>query len=278
MISELIFLNGRLCPASAAVMPLSCIEYQYGFGVYETLRARENRVLFAGAHAQRLLVSASAIGLEHDFSPAQIVAHIRELAAQISAPAFNLKMLLIGGASPGAAQFFIIPLAPLFPDKKLYRDGAAAITYRYERLLPKAKTLNMLGSFLAYRQARLMGGYDALLVDRHGYITEGTRTNFFAVKNKTIYEAPSEKILDGVTRDNLLRVARANGFTLAVADIAPSDLPNYDGAFLTSTSSKIMPLKKIDAFEFSKIAPAITELMTAFDRFLNTQEERGVIF
>lgn len=261
-------LNGKLLPIEQAVMPLANIEYQYGFGVYESLRASGGTVHFRADHCERLMESARIIGLEHPFDISFIEKAVAELAADAGPGAYNLKMLLIGGATKEAASLYIFCLNPLFPDKKLYTDGATFITYPYERAFPHAKTLNMLQSYLAYREAKRAGAFDALLVNRAGSITEGTRTNFFCLEGDTIVTPPEEEILLGVTRKNVLGVARENGFKVVERDIHLGDLGRYDGAFITATSAKIVPVRSVDGYTFGDTPANLRKLMEFFDDFL----------
>lgn len=264
--------NGQILPASDAVMPLANIEYAYGFGVYETIRVVKGKPLFLPEHLERLMASASVIGLSHQFDASSITRFTQELVAQVKADALNLKMLLIGARDPKNTQLFILPLAPLFPDKRLYQRGAAVLSVQHERYLPQAKTLNMLPSFMAYSKAKAAGCYDALFVNRNGCITEGTRTNFFALRGRTLVSPPKKEILEGVTLLNVIAVAKKNGYEIAYEDIPLAKIQEFDGAFLTSTSSKIMPLSKINDIEL-KIPEALQELMKHFEKFLETQVE-----
>src|SRR6185369_16803459 len=204
--------NGRLLPVSEANVPLSLVEYSYGFGVYENIRYANGVIYFLEDHAERLQESARTRGLEHEFTDEFIKNSVLELVKSADREAYNLKVLLIGGPNAAAAQLFVMCLNPLFPDRKIYRDGADVITVKQERAFPHAKTLNMLESFLSYRSARKAGAYDALLVNRAGYITEGTRTNFFCLRGKTIFSPPEKDILLGVTRKAMLVAAAADGF------------------------------------------------------------------
>lgn len=256
--------NGDILDASEAVIPLSNIEYAYGFGVYETVRAVRGKPLFLADHLERLMHSAALLKLGHRLTPADLSRWTADLLLRIDADACNLKMLLIGGKTPNDATFFIVPLAPLFPDRKLYAKGAKAITYEYERILPQAKCLNMLGSYLAYREAKAAGAYDALLVNRHGCITEGTRTNVFVMKGRTIISPPKEEILLGVTMKHMLQAAAACGMPVEHRPIPLADLPSFEAVFLTSTSSKVMPLSAVNDLHFTVSAP-LKELMEAFD-------------
>ncbi len=262
--------NGTLKPVEEAVIPVSNIEYAYGFGVYVNIRVVGGAPYFLLEHIERLGESARIIGLEHAFSGEQIEASISELITKNEIDACNLKLLLIGAPKKEDAQLFILSLNPLFPDKKLYRDGATLVTYEYERAFPHAKTLNMLQSYLAYKKAKEGGAYDALLLDNEGCITEGTRTNFFCIKDRTLISPPEEKILLGVTRKAVLAVAEKNNFALEERELQWGDIKNSDGAFITSTSSKIIPIRSIDGESLKETPTALQELMKLFDEFLDT--------
>lgn len=261
--------NGEIRLIEEATIALSNIEYAYGFGVYESIRIANGMVYFLDDHIERLVESARIIGLAHAFSPASFGNSIAELMGRNDAQTCNVKILLIGGRTAADASLNILCLNPLFPDKKLYRDGVVTVTYEYERPVPHAKSLNMLQSYLAYRHAKDAGAYDALLIDREGYITEGTRSNFFCIWGKTLFTPKEESILLGVTRKVVLRIAAENGYEIVQKDIEPKFLKNYDGAFLTSTSSKILPIRSIDAYEFREQPAGLKELMRAFDAFLD---------
>ncbi len=260
--------NGEILPVGEAQVPLASIEYAYGFGVYESIRVSKGVTYFIDDHIERLVESAGIIGLAHTFTPDGVSAAITDLLGKNEVETCNVKILLIGGRTPEDAQLNILCLNPLFPDKKLYRDGVHTITYLYERAFPHAKTLNMLQSYLAYRKAKKAGAYDALLVDREGRLIEGTRTNFFCMKGKTLFSPKEEDILLGVTRKAVLKVAAQNGFDIAQKDIRLADLGGYDAAFLTSTSSKILPIRTIDDFQLGEQPAALKDLMAAFDTFL----------
>lgn len=258
--------NGKLAPIEEAVVPLSNIEYQYGFGVYETIRVKEGVPFFLKDHLERLQESARIIGLTHTFTQAGIEKSIADLIKKSGKDTYNLKLLLIGGTNPTLS---IVPLNPRFSDKKLYRDGAHFITVEYERAFLQAKTLNMLQSYLAYQKAREADAYDALLINNKGCITEGTRTNFFCIQGRTLISPPENDILPGIMRKAVLQVAKAEGFEFEEKDMRFSDIVASDGAFITSTSSKILPVRSIDSQEFSGVPDNLQDLMDSFDTFLD---------
>ena len=259
--------NGTVLPIAEAAVPLSNIEFQYGFGVYESIRLGNGIVYFVADHLERLMESAATIGLAHPYSAPFVETAIAELVQKNGATTCNIKVLLVGGRSPEDASLFILCLNPLFPDKKLYTEGATLTTYEYERAFPHAKTLNMLESYLAYKKALEAGAYDALLIDRKGRITEGTRTNFFCTRDTTLVGPHERDILLGVARKGVLKVAEEAGFTVVQKDTRPGELAHFDGAFVTSTSAKLMPVRSIDAHVFGAPTPAQARLMAAFDGF-----------
>lgn len=264
--------NGALRPVTEAVVPLDDLAFAYGFGVYETLKVRHGVVYFAELHEQRLWHSARTLGLEHPFGPGDFLGFIAALVEANATNDANLKALLIGGPTARDARLVILQLAPLFPDRRSYKTGATAITWSGERVYPQAKSLNMLVSYLAYRQARLQDAYDALLVNRHGQITEGTRTNFFVTDGTTLACAPADQVLEGVTQLTVRRVIRDLGIPLEERPLPLAELGQWKGAFVTSTSTKILPLRSIDDAEVP-LSPLVDRPRLAYDDWLGAYAE-----
>jgi len=262
--------NGKVFTIDQAKIELSNIEFAYGFGVYENVRVSKNIVFFLEQHAQRLLGSAEIIGIEHNFTKDFIEKSVKGLLKKLEAETCNVKIMLVGGRGKDSANLYIMCLNPLFPDRKLYKTGVHTVTENYQRPFPHAKSLNMLPSYLAYKKARTAGAYDALLLNQNNEITEGTRTNFFAISGKTIYSPPESEILLGVTRDNVVKIAKQNSYQVIEKSLPFNDLANYDGLFLTSTSSKIMPIKSINKTNFV-IPDELNNLIKLFNEFLDTQ-------
>ncbi|PID99472.1 hypothetical protein CSA80_01790 [Candidatus Saccharibacteria bacterium] len=258
--------NGHIRPASEATVPLASIEYSYGFGVYETIRVSDGEVRFLTEHCARLQASADAIRLEHSFTPDDIAQYITDLVTANEVEICNIKVLLIGGKTAADASLYIVCLAPFFVPRKLYKTGCHCTTYEYERMYPHAKTLNMLPSYLAYRDALVSGGYDALLINRRGEVTEGTRSNFFTLSAKNIFSPPASDILPGVTRDHVLKLARELGFDVTHQPIPLKTIPSYEAAFITSTSAKILPIHSVNDTVLPDPPEALKNLMRAFNQ------------
>ena len=260
--------NGVLLPISEASISIDDLEFTYGFGVYENLKIRNGVLYFADQHIERLCASARIIKLEHGFEKPFITDAIDELIKKNEIATANIKMLLLGGKEPKDARLFIFLLNPKFVDRKAYKEGASVVSVHYERLFPQAKTLNMLGSYMSYGAAVQSSCYDALLLDKDKHALEGTRTNFYCIKGNTITTAPAHYVLNGVTRQTVLSVARQNGYEILEKPIPYASIPHYEGAFLTSTSSNIVPLRKIDDHLFERIPESIKNLMKQYKEFL----------
>jgi len=260
--------NGQLKPLDQAVVPLNDLEYSYGFGVYENIRVGKGKAYFLTDHCQRLMNSAGIIELEHPFSGGAVQSAIIELIKANAVDTCNIKVLLIGGQNAESANLYIFCLNPLFIDRKLYQAGAHAITVSHVRPYPQAKTLNMLPSYLALRQARAAGAHDALFINQKGCITEGTRSNFLALKDRTLVSPPAGEILSGVTRKHVLQVAEKSGFQIVEQDIKLVEVQSYDAVFLTSTSAKILPLSSMDEKVWQNQPLGLKDLIRDFDAFL----------
>jgi branched-chain amino acid aminotransferase len=260
--------NDEILPLEQAVVPLSRVEYSYGFGAYETIRVNNGSPLFIGDHCKRLMISADIIGLEHGFNAGSIKDNVIKLIKQNEAQACNIKILLIGGDKKDLATLDILCLNPLYVDRKLYSNGAKVITYNYERDFPGSKTLNMLPSYLAYREALRSGAYDAILINRLDCITEGTRTNFFGLKGRQLFSPPVDKILPGISRAHVIEIATQNGFKVTDQTIKLSEINEFDSLFLTSTSTKILPVNQVNGQLLNFKNGALKELIHIYDEFL----------
>jgi branched-subunit amino acid aminotransferase/4-amino-4-deoxychorismate lyase len=136
-------LNGELIPVERAAIGVDDIDFTYGYGVYETLKVRGKILYFPELHAERLLYSASLIGLVSEWESrlgksicaGDIVSWIRALVRANETADANVKMLLTG------PRLYIMTLNPLFPGRKLYRDGAAALVVDGERVSRRRKPL-----------------------------------------------------------------------------------------------------------------------------------------
>jgi len=257
--------NGKLIDESEARVSVLDKEYFFDFAVYSSIKVVQGKISLAEHHIDQLFESAKIIGLEHQFKKDAVVSWLNLLVEKDNLVDALLRVILIGGDEP---KLFIVKVGGLtfYPDK-LYRDGAKLITYSGERSIPTAKTKDLLTSFLAYREAKARDAIDALLVDREGNIREGTRSNFFVVKGRTIITPPADKILSGTTRDAIIASAKEHfeivEQNIPITKIKSPALPagRYDEIFVTSTTLNIMPIRQIDDMIFKSDLVVTRELL-----------------
>ncbi len=256
MFSSFFSLNGTILPIELAKIELDDIDFVYGYGVYETLKVRKGLLYFAELHAQRLFLSARTIGLTLDFSQAELIAWLQEIIAKSQRSDANVKILLIGrdkekSLSQKDSDLYMMVLPAFFPPRTRYRDGSAAMLFRAERWLAQAKTLNMLASTIAFREAQAASAYDAILVNRYDQLTEGTRTNLFYTDGSKVYSPPKTDVLEGVTKLTLQESWRIGlGIEIIERALSIKDLEGgfaLEGIFVSSTSTKLMPITRLFA-------------------------------
>jgi branched-chain amino acid aminotransferase len=122
-------------------------------------------------------------------------------------------------------------------------------------------------SVLAKREAKL-GGYDeALLLDAHGYVSEGSGENIFIVKNGTLLTPDlSSSILEGITRDTVIKLAKEEGIPLVEGRVTRDQLWLADEAFLTGTAAEVTPIREVDnrAIADGKVGPVTKRLQARY--------------
>ena len=265
MIGTAIIQNGRLEPASAALVPADDPDAFHGYGCYEALRIRSGILYYPEFHEERLLRSAAILGIQHAIQPGTLVQALYQLAEANGIADCNVKVLLFGRDGRNADWFaFLLP--PLYPPEHSSTVGVRCTLFHGERPFPAAKSLGVLVSTLAFRQAKARACWDALLVNRHGEITEGTRTNLFYVDATgssdddtdvsgssrlspslcAVYTPPADVALEGITRRTLLAALAAAGIPAFERPLNVQEA--ISGRFtlmLTSTSTGVVPIHSL---------------------------------
>jgi branched-subunit amino acid aminotransferase/4-amino-4-deoxychorismate lyase len=246
--------NGQLVESSAATLAVTDREMQFGFGVYESLRVIGGKVVYPGDHMVRLLYSAQGIGLRHPYAVGELIGYLERLLERDEIEEATIRILLMGGIE---ARLFITASSLLAYPERFYAEGVNTVPYHGERFLPRYKTCSLLMNYLALREAGTAGAFEALLVDRTGYVLEGTRSNVFACEGSRIHTAPSEMVLEGVTRDKIIKAAGQLGFELVFEAPRLADLlqGRFDELFISSTSMGAMPVRKLDKRSFDAPFP-----------------------
>jgi branched-chain amino acid aminotransferase len=270
--------NGSIVPLEQAKIPVNHIGFTYGWGVYELIKVRNRKLFFPEHHLQRLAASAKIINLPLEPDEAKLRFDLEELVRNTEGDSFNVKILVVGSmvkgskkgkASERTSDVYMFSSAPKFIDRSRYKEGVKVITLPGERTFPQAKTLSMLTSYLALQQAQAQDAYDALLVNREGKVMEGTRSNFFCVKDNVVYTPPVHEVLPGVTRATLLEVLSQNGITVQEKSWKEYEILSgiFDGFFLTNTSAKVLPVSQVNDTSFD-IPQVVREIMRCYNTYL----------
>jgi len=108
---------------------------------------------------------------------------------------------------------------------------------------------------LAKRQARAEGYDEVVLLDGDGRVAEAPTANVFAVKGGRLVTPPAERVLEGITRDSVLAIARAEGLDAGEAHLTPEELADADEVFLTATSLPVMAVADVNGARLRGGAP-----------------------
>jgi branched-chain amino acid aminotransferase len=232
--------------------------------VYEVIRVIDGIPLFLEKHCTRLRKSAQYIGI--NFSIDEIVAHklIKKLVLKNNILNGNLKIVLKYPGSSDKLFLFFIPHH--YPSAEDYKKGIDMLSLSAERDNPMAKVSNPELRARADQLINEQGVTEVLLVDKAGFITEGSRSNIFLVREKTIFTPTIESVLPGITRETIIEICRSNGIELQECKIKLSELGAFHGTFITGTSPKVLPVRKIDNYGFDVKALIIREIMEKYNR------------
>jgi branched-chain amino acid aminotransferase len=254
--------------------------FLYGDSVFETIRTYGGRPFALDEHVRRLERSAERVAIPMPVEPSAFAAEIERAIAAAANPESYARATLTRGSGPlglDSAQatdpLRVILVEPLkLLAAEMYRDGVAAITYRTERAgdaAHGAKIGNYLASVLALRAARAAGAHEALIVDVHGRILEGTTSNVFVVRGEALVTPPEEAgILPGITRAHILSIAGGAGLRVEFSPLTPDDVLAADEVFISSSLREILPVVRVDGRDIGggKPGPRTAALHQEFRR------------
>ncbi len=277
MMQPIHFLNGHFVSEDQAVLPVSDLGVIRGYGVFDLFRTYNGRPFKMREHLVRLQNSAQAIDIPFLWSLEYLEDVVHELLARNGYPESVVRVVITGGPSDNgflptnepALAILVTPLRPTLP--QVFEQGVAVITVPVRRFMPTVKTLNYIPAIVAVKRAVAQGASEALYVDDQDHLLEGTRSNLFVFHGDTLI-TPKEGILFGITRRVVLELAQGR-FEIQERAISRSELPEVNEAFLTSTTSEIQPVVRIDdqVVGNGRPGPRTAELRTRFLEMANAQ-------
>ncbi|MEX0677192.1 MAG: branched-chain-amino-acid transaminase [Pirellulales bacterium] len=254
----------------------------YGDGVFEGLRSYGGLVFRLAEHLTRLWNSAKAILLEIPMSREEIGRAINETLQTNGLADGYIRLIVTRGAGSlgldpnrtSDPQVIIITDHIAVYPEELYRQGLEIITASTQRnhptaLSPRVKSLNYLNNILAKIECTQAGCMEALMLNHKGEVAECTADNIFLVRGGVLLTPPTDAgILEGITRDAVIELARASGREVREVPITRHDVYIADEVFLTGTAVEVIGVVKIDSRRIGSGAPGpvTRDLMERFHK------------
>jgi len=277
-----VYIDGKLYDKQDAKVSVYDHGLLYGDGVFEGIRSYAGNVFRMQEHLDRLWNSAKAIWLEIPITKDEMAKAIRDTLAVNGIADGYIRVLVtrgIGtlGLDPNRCErpsvIIITDSIALYPEE-LYRNGLEIITVSTARshpasLNPRIKSLNYLNNILAKIEGIQAGCIEALMLNHKGEVAECTGDNIFVVRAGKILTPPIDAgILEGVTRDAVIGLARQAGIEVAEVALTRHDVYIADECFLTGTAAEVIPVVKVDSRKIGDGTPGpITrDLMQRFHK------------
>ncbi|MBO0782486.1 MAG: aminotransferase class IV family protein [Ktedonobacteraceae bacterium] len=244
------YINGRWVHPNAATIPITDVAVLRGYSLFESLRTYNRHPFHLREHLERLYRSAEHIELVLPFSRDEITDIVQQVIERNTYQHASLRILITGGQStdgiiPDGLPTLSVLITPLGErDMERFARGVHLITTHLHREMPEAKTTSYISAIRALKEAARHDATDALFVNEHGHVLEGTRSNFFIFLDDLLI-TPRTGILLGVTRQVVLELARSH-FKVEERPILLEELSEADEAFITGSSREITPVVRID--------------------------------
>jgi branched-chain amino acid aminotransferase len=264
--AEFIWFDGRFVKWEEATIPVMSHVLHYGTSVFEGIRAyfaKNNLYIFRlRDHMERLHRSARVYSFALNYSAKELCDATIDLLKRVSIKeSCYIRPLTFVGIhgidlnitkdSPTHTVIIIFPFAKYFKE-----EGIKACVSSWRRIHdtstpPMAKAAgNYLNSILATQESRNNGYNESILLDTEGNVSEAAGENIFIVRNKKIYTPfTAFSVLEGITRDSAMTIARNIGYELAERPIVRTELYMADEVFLTGTAAEIIAVTNIDGLQ-----------------------------
>jgi branched-chain amino acid aminotransferase len=255
-----VWINGKLFDKADAKVSVYDHGLLYGDGVFEGIRVYAGKVFRLREHIDRLYESALAIQLEIPMSrEAMCDAVVATVKANDKHEGYIRLVITRGPGSLGIDPrrcdepqvIIIVDDISLYP-AEVYEKGMEVITASIIRnhpnaLNPRIKSLNYLNNILAKMEATRAGCQEAVMLNHVGEVSECTGDNIFIVKRGVVKTPPSTAgILEGVTRNAVIELAKAAKIALEETSLSRHDLYTADEFFLTGTAAEVVAVVKCD--------------------------------
>lgn len=242
-------------------------------GVYEVIRIIDGVPLFIERHLKRFRASSGLMGWELKESDENIYRFLKELVTLANCQYGNMKIVINNLKNP-IQDCYVYMIKSSYPTIQQVENGVPVILYRAERNNPNAKSTDLGFREKINDEISKNNAYEALLVNKHNQITEGSKSNVFFVKGEDVYTPPLENVLPGVTRGYVLEICSSLGLRLVESAIDAGFLSEIDGLFLTGTSPQVLPISSVDDITFMSASNNIvTKIRKAYEKLVSDYVE-----
>jgi len=271
----LVYLNGSLVPLKDARVSVLDHGFLYGDGIYETLRVYDGVVFMLREHLGRLWRSAELVGLDIPLDAQALEGAVYETLQGNGLRDAWLRITISRGPGPlgldpalcsGATVFIYAEAFKPYP-RQFYSQGVRAVLARTRRNLreaqdPRIKSLSFLNNILAKMEAVRAGAEEAFMLNHAGCLTEGTVSNLFFARDGVLF-TPSVQcgLLDGITRQVVLSLARRLDVPVREDCFGAQELYAAREVFITSSTKEVMPVRQVDGTHYG--VGELTKLLMA---------------
>jgi branched-chain amino acid aminotransferase len=230
---------------------------------YEVIRTRKGIPMFFDDHVKRL---ADGISTRYDIR-GNIAQEIKEgldtLAGTESFDEINVRVTV--SFSGQEYSLHLCYISSFYPSDEMISAGAHLILYHAERFDPGVKILNDRLRLSVGKALQKKDGYEALLVNHEGYITEGSRSNvFFVASDRKIYTAPDSMVLSGITRKHVITLCQSEGIEVVSEPVRADNITQFQSVFITGTSPMVLAARSIEDKIFGPFSPVIEKLRKSY--------------
>lgn len=231
---------------------------------YEVIRTSSGIPLFFDDHIRRLCDGIATRYHIPENLGKQIAAGIRELAEREPVRQINIRVTVTFTGQEHSLHICYVDSS--YPSENMYLEGVKVIFYHAERLDPGVKLLNIRMRLAINAELEKQNAYEALLVNREGLITEGSRSSvFFATSDGCLYTAPDKMVLPGITRKYVLEICRKEGIRVYLEPVEASQISMFTAVFLTGTSPMILPVERIENIRFVTAMSLVRKLRGIYE-------------
>ena len=252
-----VYLNGQFLPRNEAKLSVDERGFFFGDGVYEVTRVVRGRLFEWDRHARRLARGLKELRIDPGLDMNSIHSlHERVIQEnKLFEGQGTVYLQITRGAAPRTHHFppagtpatVFLSASAFNPPSEVRARGVAVMTYpdyRWSRC--DLKTVNLLPAVMAKQFAADNDAFESVFI-REAVVTEGSHTNFFGVIGGEVRTYPNSNfILPGVTRDVVIELARELGVPVSETPIYRHEIGFLEEAFLTGTTSDVMPVVSID--------------------------------